>query len=346
MGGASSVPSTPTSGENEPLRPMTSANFTPMQMGNKGGKGIYVKGCWVGNEQIPLFPTIAPNNPFVMMITSRKPHLGEMMEDEVSALVQVNIISQYRFSSYVNVFRRKNGELVQVHTSCLQSNPDTGEEDLSFVEFEMEPIDNEDDTDTYIIFVGNKEPVEGEYKLRLKNFSKTLDTKLVLPRQFNRQWWSSDELMSAPCTFIGNWSGFYSYGGMPETVENCDWLLHCPSYILNVTKLARCTLALTKVPFTDDETWSLGLEKEDRLKDFGMGMVILKLQKGETRVTNSKTIRERILAHTKFPPNPQSEMGKLILSKLLTHLLAEMKSMLNVGQYQLFICTESKRCVS
>jgi hypothetical protein len=324
---------------------MTTANFSPMFDRRVGT--IYIRGCWIGMEQIPILPSIPASQPFVVVKVTRKieePSNG-MEEPEMASMVQAYVESPYSDSSSLKILLRKENDLVKVPLLLIGARSEEGTvTDLSMVEFEIEPLADDQNSSDYIVFVCSNVAVEAPYKLRLRNMSKLYDCKIVVPKAYNRTLWQPKDL-SRDTTLKGAWSGFTSYGGAPSVIDNVDWMNYSPSYRIEASSQTRCFLILTQEQYTEDETWSIGHEKEDRLSGFGIGMVLMKLHASESRVPTDNiesVLRERIISHSDF--SQEGNRGKII--QVILNFKVEMRAYLAPGAYQLYACTHFQRCLA
>lgn len=277
---------------------------------------IRVKGCWIGNQQCPLLPEIAGITPFVVVRVTRKS--GNSTGDHMLTLY---VEGPHKRTTQMTVQLKIGDKLQDVPTTVLNTpktptnvmfHDDEGGtmEEVTKLQFQIGNMT--DEILNYVVNISNLKPVEGAYTLHIHNSSQIYDSQVLIPRQFKREWWTS-EALKIPTTVIGNWLGFTSYGGSPLSIDNCDWMHYNPSHVISVNQETKCIIALTKSMPSNQEIMTMDIEERDKTRGFGIGFVVLKLIHGEQRVLNSKDIANRIVAHSVFPSNPDNEMGKYLL---------------------------------
>jgi hypothetical protein len=221
------------------------------------------KGCWLGNIQCPLLPEtiyagedISKKSPFLQIRVLKR--LDPAKDDNTADIGVVRLWLESKHLKYCSFSMhrqdKKTGDLVMIPSVALpppnKIDPKTGEELDEYVQqTEEERIISEktrrqfkfdkmkvNDTHSYIVYIVNSEPVEGEFTVFVNNMSMYHELTVLLPRQFNTEWFEAKAL-PLETDIKGQWMGFTSYGGAPfDRVEN-DWLLYNPAYIVSVSKV-------------------------------------------------------------------------------------------------------------
>lgn len=299
-------------------------------------KGIitnYAKGCWVGNHHKPLINNLSGTKPFFIIRITRKQisskDLESLEKSNDGSMIVLWLESKYKSTSILTVCYQSSSEILTMFTMPA---PDfeTNEPDTTRRQFQCEPLQY-GETANFMVYVGNSEYIEGEYALAVRSLNDQYVANLYVPRQYNRKWWNNEELQIST-TLIGSWEGFSSYGGAPYSITDNAWLLNNPSCIISTKDTARCWITLTKSYFSEKEAYTSDLCWSDKHEGFGMGLVLLKLKYGETRIVDTKGIDERITGHSIFPINAEAN-------------LVDFRAFLVKGRYQIIIFPQEKRCV-
>jgi hypothetical protein len=235
---------------------------TPPKVYVKTKQAVLVStGCWLGNIQCPLLPDyiysteeLAKKSPFLQIKVYKR--LNPTKTDDVTDFGTARIWLETEHLKYCsfNIFRqeKKTGDLINITSVALpppnKIDEKTGQEIAEYVEeTEEEHIINErtrrqfkfdnmkiNETVSYIIYIVNNDPVEGQFKVMVNNMSMYHELTVLLPRQFNCEWFEQRD-MTLETDIKGQWLGFSSYGGAPSNKTDNDWLMYNPAYVVSVT---------------------------------------------------------------------------------------------------------------
>lgn len=166
-----------------------------------------------------------------------------------------------------------------------------------------------DQTQCYVIYCVNTEPIEGSFSVKLNNLSPHYQLNVLVPRHYNCTWFDPVDLPFETSVNAG-WEGFSEYGGPPTDLKNSDWLHYNTHFLITVKETTSCTFTVTRTE-----------------GDFPIGLVILTRLPNEDDNYTLKNIEGRTIAHTMLPLEDNAKQSKELFSSL-TQCKVELRSLL------------------